>query len=126
MEISVPQLDIGLELEPSQTDEKAKDHTGLVVFSTGLPGRFDYTLGDNATVGVGKGALIDLTGDYLLNLIFKSQGNLSNLLGGLQRLTLIVGVGRKHCDTVSCGTWPVLIMTYDGDVRPLRDDALRD
>lgn len=69
MEISIPQLDIGLHLEPSQADEQTKDHTGLVVLSTGLPGCFDYTLGDNPTVGVGKGALIDLTGNHLFNLI---------------------------------------------------------
>jgi hypothetical protein len=83
MEISVPQLDIGLHFEPSQTDKKTEYHTGSVVLTAGPPSCFDYILGDDPTVGVGEDALVDLTGDDLFNLIFQSQSNLGDLLGGL-------------------------------------------
>lgn len=72
MEISIPQLDIGLHFEPSQTDEQAKDHAALVVLTTGPSGCFDHILGNNAAVGVDQDLFIDLAGNNLFNLIFQS------------------------------------------------------
>jgi hypothetical protein len=80
VEIRIPELHRGLNLEPSQTCEKTIHNTRLVIFAAGALGSLDHMFGDNATVRVGQDALIHFTGDQLLNLVFQAQSNLSNLL----------------------------------------------
>ena len=96
MEIGIPKLDRGLDIEPSKTDEKTEDYAGLVFLATSPLSSVNDTLRDNATVWVGQDARIDLTADYLLNLVFQTQRDLSNLFGGSRRFWLICGKRGEH------------------------------
>lgn len=79
MEIRIPELDRGLNLEPSQTDEETIDNAGLVVLTASLLGRLDDIVCDNTTIRVGQEALLHLAGHDLLDLILQSQSNFGNL-----------------------------------------------
>lgn len=80
MEVRIPKLHSGLDLEPTQADEKTKDDTGFVIFATRVPSSRDHAAGDDAAVRVGQGALFHLTRDHFLDLILQSQSYLGNLL----------------------------------------------
>lgn len=80
VEIRIPELHRGLDLEPSQTGEETVDNTGLIFLTAGIFGGLDHIVCDDATVGVGQDALLDLTDDQLLNLVFQAQRNLGDLL----------------------------------------------
>lgn len=81
MEISVPQLDRSLNLEPSQANKQTVDNTSLVVLTTSSLGSFNDILRDKTAVWVGQDILLDLAANDLLNLVFQPQCNFSNLLG---------------------------------------------
>lgn len=80
VEIRIPELHRGLDLEPSQTRQKTVDNTGLVIFTAGVFGGLDHIVCDNATVRVGQDTLLNLTSDQLLNLVFQAQRNFGDLL----------------------------------------------
>lgn len=84
MEISVPQLDRSLNLEPSQTNKQTVDNTSLVFLATSSLGSFNDILRDKMAVWVGQDILLDLAANDLLNLVFQSQCNFSNLLGRIR------------------------------------------
>lgn len=96
MEIRVPKLYRGLNLEPSQTDKQTENDTSLVVLAAGALRSGDYVLSDDPAVRVCQNVLFHLAGDDLFNLIFQAQGNLGNLLRRLRGLRFIGDVRREH------------------------------
>lgn len=72
MEISVPQLDRSLDLEPSQANKQTVDNTSLVVLTTSSLGSLNDILRDKTTVWVGQNILIDFAANNLLDLVFQS------------------------------------------------------
>lgn len=64
MEIGIPKLHTGLELEPSKAYEKTIDNTCLVIFTTGFSGGFHHIVGNDTAVRIGQDTLLNLAGDH--------------------------------------------------------------
>lgn len=92
VEVCIPQLNRGLNLEPPETNQQTEDYTASVLLATSPFGGLDDLGGDEATVGVCQDTLIDFTADDLFNLVFQPQSNFRDLLGGVRRLWLISNV----------------------------------
>lgn len=124
MKVGIPELHGSLDFEPTQTDEKTKDNAGLVLLTAGVVSCLDHIAGDDAAVWVREGALLNLTRNNLLNLIFQFESNFGNLLRRLGGLSLVGGIRRENCQEVSDVTQFLWIMTYGGDALLEGDGAL--
>lgn len=96
MEIGIPKLEIGLFLEPSDTDEKTVNNTGLVILSASSLGSLDDLRRDEAAIWVGQNALVDLARHKLFDLILQSQSNLRNLFGRVRWRAFIGSISREN------------------------------
>lgn len=80
VKVRIPKLDGGLDLEPSQTNQKTINNACFVFVSPSLLGSFNHIVRDDAAVWVGQEILLHFAGDNLLNLIFQPKSNLGNFL----------------------------------------------
>lgn len=80
VEIGIPKLNSGLNLEPSQADKEAIDNARSMIVTASKPGSCNYIVRDDSTVWVCQDIRLHFAGDNLLDLIFESKSNLGNFL----------------------------------------------
>lgn len=93
MQISIPELYVGLSLEPAKADEQAVDDACLVVFSTCFPGRSNDLVGNDGAVGLGDFPLFERAGDDLFYLVFETERDFGDVFRRHRGFNEIVGIG---------------------------------
>lgn len=95
MQIRIPELYVGLSLEPAEADEQAVNDACLVVFSTSFPGRSNDLIGNDGAVGFGDFPLFELAGYDLFYLVFETERDFGDVFRRHCGFNEIVGIGRK-------------------------------
>ncbi len=93
VQIGVPELDVGLSLEPAQADEQAVDDAGLMLFPTRFPGRSNDVGGDDRAVGLGDFPFFELAGDDLFDLVFEPERDFGDVFRRHRGFNEIVRIG---------------------------------
>lgn len=93
MQLGVPQLENSLLAEPTHVDKQAVDHTRTVIRATGLFGRLDDFLGDDAAMRLCDLGFLHLARNALCYKMPQAKADLGNLErsdGGGEMLAAIV------------------------------------
>jgi hypothetical protein len=96
VQIRFPEFLPCLELEPPETNKETVQHTSFVVITTGLLGSLDHLIGDDSTIRLGDGTLVDLERNDLFDLIFQTESNLGHFLSRTDGSSLLAPVSRKY------------------------------
>lgn len=98
VQVGVPQLELGLSLEPADTHEQAKDDAGAVLLAGGLLSGLDDLARYDAAVGLGDERLLELARDALLDEVAQAEGDLGDLVGRDLRDDVVCTVLWEDCD----------------------------
>lgn len=101
MQIGVPELDVGLPLEPAKADEQAVDDAGLVLFPTRFSGRSNDVGGNDGAVGFGNFPFFELAGDDLFDLVFEPERDFGDVFRRHRGFNEIVRIGGKDLKSLA-------------------------
>lgn len=98
VQVGVPQLELGLALEPADAHEQTEDDACAVLLAGGLLGGLNYLVRYYAAVSLGDERLLELARDALLDEMAEAEGDFGDLLGRDRRDNVIGRVLWEDCD----------------------------
>lgn len=96
MEVGIPQLRLGLVLEPRLIHEKTEYHATLMLLPAGFFSRLNDLFGQDPTVWSRDQAFLHLAGNAFLDQVSQTKTDLGYIFRGNCRFYLRVAVMREH------------------------------